>query len=266
VIALNEKLKLLARKVTDFTLESYRELLLHLRNQYHFVRFPEFARAPVPKLILRHDIDASLEPAIRFATLENKLGIKATYFVAFSMKYYSLHDESGFDALRKISSLGHEIGLHYDSLAYRKYGRKIRDVLDSEMELLSLLVRKPVRVIARHNVTISGKDPFEGCRRPLNAYNPEFFKDALYLSDSCRSWYLKDLKRLIFETPQEVQLLIHPLLWTEKALPREQILDKFFADIERGNSEYLKAWKMLWRGTPRIAKFDEEKRLDPQLG
>lgn len=243
-----------------FTFDAYAAILKRLKKSHRLGPFSLAGRTAGPYVILRHDVDGSLVPALRMASLERDLGVRSTFFVGFSMKYYNLFEEGDLARLRALSAMGHEIGLHYDALAYRRQGATDRRILDDELRLLGRLAGSPVRVIARHNVNLSGKDPFEGSRRPLNAYNPEFFRDALYISDSCRAWYLRDLRRLLEGPPHRVQLLTHPMLWSKTASDRYSLLDRFFGEIEKENSAYRSRWKRLWRSAARVRIYDRERR------
>ncbi len=254
----NENGDAILRKVNDFTSESYRSLLEFLRKSYSIIPFREYFLTPDSKLILRHDVDGSMIPALRMAELENKFKIRSTFMVGFSMKFYNLFEETSFKMLRRISDLGHEIGLHYDALRYASYDFPPNKILKHELKALEMLTGKPVNVIARHNVSLSEGDPFEGSQAPLNAYNREFCEDALYVSDSCRAWCLRDLRRLLTKDAPRVQLLIHPMLWSELRCTRYELLDSFFRDLERMNLEYREYWQSFWRDSARVRTFDAE--------
>ena len=47
---------------------------------FEFVDFFSYKKATLPSIIFRHDIDFSLDDALTIASLEEKLGIKSTYF------------------------------------------------------------------------------------------------------------------------------------------------------------------------------------------
>jgi hypothetical protein len=248
----------LLKGAMGFTYDAYKAILEHLKKTHRLGPFSGARRGAGPYVILRHDVDGSLVPALRIAEVERRLGVRATYFVGFSMKYYNLSEEHDQACLRELTAMGHEIGLHYDALAYLRQRASARRILEDELRTLGRLAGRPVSVVARHNVNLSGKDPFAGSRRPLNAYNHEFFKDALYISDSCRAWYLGDLERLLSDPPQRVQLLTHPMLWTETVCDRETLLDRFFDEIEGENAVYKESWKGLWRSAARVKSYDRE--------
>ncbi|MCM8612185.1 methyltransferase [Accumulibacter sp.] len=87
----------------------------------------ESLSAKAPCVVLRHDVDWSIENALAMATLEYQLGVRATYFLLhpdgqFSPSNYFGEIADGrlqirrelFDHAKRLIDLGHEIGLHND--------------------------------------------------------------------------------------------------------------------------------------------------------
>ena len=69
-----------------FTYQGYQELieLLH-KERYVITNYHEYEQCGnEPCVILRHDMDSSVEMAYEFASMEQKLGIKSTYFALLS--------------------------------------------------------------------------------------------------------------------------------------------------------------------------------------
>jgi len=66
-------------------------------------------------IILRHDVDKSPSKAHIMANIEQKYGLKATYY--FRTINQKLFDK---DVITKIKNLGHEIGYHYEVLSTSK--------------------------------------------------------------------------------------------------------------------------------------------------
>ena len=94
-----------------FTLEHYREILRAAREGGY--RFAAFADSPVDgDLLLRHDIDLSLEAAIEMAELEAEEGATATYLLMTRSVFYNLASREGETALARFRELGHGVGLH----------------------------------------------------------------------------------------------------------------------------------------------------------
>jgi hypothetical protein len=94
-----------------FDLAHYRELLDAARAGGY--RFAFFDREPnAGDLLLRHDVDLSLEAAVTLAELEADEGATATYFLMTQSIFYNLASPIGEWAVERIRELGHRIGLH----------------------------------------------------------------------------------------------------------------------------------------------------------
>ena len=149
----------------DFTLPRYKFLLQSFISKgYFFVTFKYFIQSKIPLnnnslIILRHDVDRCPQNSLRTAEIEHLLGIKGSY-------YFRIVPESfNVDIIRKIASLGHEIGYHYEDmdLAHRQldlmHGRRIRikklkikekDLIEKAYELFCKNL-KQIRMIADIN-------------------------------------------------------------------------------------------------------------------
>lgn len=176
----------------SFDLEHYREILEAARDGgYRFARFgvpPERG-----DLFLRHDVDLSLEAALRMAELEAGLGIQATYLLMTESVFYNLASPEGVAALARLRELGHPVGLH---AVYP------RAVLDERFD----------PVVSWHNpdpATMS--QPVGGA---VNVYAEPYFSPASYRSDSNQRWRAgcphEELRAGAFPW---LQVLVHPEIW-----------------------------------------------------
>src|SRR5262245_66432769 len=76
-------------------------------------RFAFFDREPDARdLLLRHDVDMSLEDALAMAELEAERGVAATYFLMTQSDFYNLDTRRGAAAIERLRALGHRVGLH----------------------------------------------------------------------------------------------------------------------------------------------------------
>ena len=102
----------------EFTYTAYRELLDFLRQGgYAFTDYHDYQSYP-RCVILRHDIDNSLPQALRLAEIEAEEGVKSTWFVLLRTDFYNPASAASQRILRRLGELGHEIGLHFDEMAY----------------------------------------------------------------------------------------------------------------------------------------------------
>ena len=205
----------------DFTLASYRNLLAHLAMLWDVKRLADAAhdRTGLLSLILRHDVDFSPALALPMAEIEGDLGVRATYFIALHL-HYNPHTPLHAHALRRMVTLGHEIGLHYDGAVYDPAGspETQRALLQQHVDVLQDICQAPITSIARHNPSVAtGRDPFAVGTPFFNAYDPSLFEDTTYLSDSCRAWRTGGLAACWDKRPPRIYLLIHPEVWGDLA-------------------------------------------------
>ena len=95
----------------SFDLTHYEEILEAAKAGGY--RFAFFDTPPEPgTVILRHDVDLSLDAALRLAEVETDAGAAATYFLMTRSEFYNLDSQSGEDAVDRLRRLGHRVGLH----------------------------------------------------------------------------------------------------------------------------------------------------------
>jgi hypothetical protein len=243
-------------ELQGFTLESYAKLLRYLKQVYKITPFCCVHQQDVPLLILRHDIDFSPRIAMRMAQMEKDLGIRSTYFVLLSSPLYNMLEEDNVQIVKKISRLGHEIGLHYSPSEFRPYGRNRRRLLSTQIKVLEHLLGKKVYTIARHGEW--DRDPFAAIRGYINANHPHFRGD-LFVHDSCRAWApLQGLLKLL-NSPKpinKVQLLTHPETWQDDKIDRETWLERFYKDLPKQISIFEEEHKKIWSTDPSVLEYD----------
>src|SRR5438270_703082 len=95
----------------DFSLGHYRELLRAAQQGGY--RWASFDRAPeAGDLILRHDVDLSLEAAVALAELEAEENVWSTWFMMTRSIFYNLDSAEGERTLNRLRELGHRVGHH----------------------------------------------------------------------------------------------------------------------------------------------------------
>jgi hypothetical protein len=192
-----------------FDLGHYRELLD--AAQAGGYRFAFFDRPPEPgTMLLRHDVDLSLDAALAMAELEAEAGAAATYFLMKQSEFYNLDSSSGHAAVERLRELGHAVGLH-----------AVWPHVDSDERF------DPV--LAWHNPDPEYMgEPVEGFVNVMEAPWAD-----VYRSDSNQHWRQgcphEELRAGAFD---RLQLLTHPEIW---AYPGETMRETMLAmlDAER---------------------------------
>ena len=174
----------------NFTYQAYRDLLSLLQKQSYTVRnYHNYMDSP-RCVILRHDIDNSLSQAVKMATVEAEEGVQSTYFVLLRTDFYNPASKAGQTALRRILSLGHEIGLHFDEASYVSSlnSNEIIKYIIKECEILSELLETEISTVSMHRPSKFIREADYHIPGIVNSYGKTFFRDFKYLSDSRRRW------------------------------------------------------------------------------
>ena len=138
----------------DFTLDAYRSLVLAFqRAGYQFHTFEEFVSCPAMNktVVMRHDVDELARNALKMAKLENKLGIRATYF------FRIVKQSNSPEVIEQIVQLGHEIGYHYEDLALCE-GDERRAIASFKENLDYFRKYYPVKSVCMHGSSTSKYD------------------------------------------------------------------------------------------------------------
>lgn len=175
----------------DFTIKKYNELLQSLIHQnYTFQTFEDYLTKPnFRSVILRHDVDLLPFNSLQFAKIQNELGIKGTYY------FRAVPESWNESVIKKIDSLGHEIGYHYENLTTYS-GDLEKGIKDFERNLMALRKIVPVSTICMHGSPMSKYDSKDlwknydykdyGIRG--EPYFDVDFNKVFYLTDTGRMW------------------------------------------------------------------------------
>jgi hypothetical protein len=227
----------------DFTLEKIKELLSELQNGgFKFIPYEDYSKSSDNKMIiLRHDVDKLPGRSLKFAEIQNKMGIRGTYY------FRSVKESFDISIIKKIMSLGHEIGYHYEDLALSKGNyEKAIELFKDHLEK----IRKyyPVKTICMHGSPLSKYDNKKLWKKySYREYGiiaePYFdldFDKIFYITDTGRRWdggnvsirdkvitkyklnykTTNDIIRAVGENsfPEKVMMTFHPQRWTDGIL------------------------------------------------
>ena len=201
----------------EFSLERYRDILRKAQDQgYAFPKLSELGYAPLPKgrfLLIRHDIDVSVDAALEMAELERSCGVHASYYVRLHCPYYNVMDTEPLRKLLALKAMGHEIGLHYESLFYEELGLDVLEGIFKDVFILEKLLSLKITSVSQHNPSLGLIYP-KIWEKYVDAYHPRFVKDMRYFGDSGRRWREGCVLEKIGVVDQ-LHVLIHPYAWTK---------------------------------------------------
>lgn len=202
--------------------DNYRQILANILATGKYCDYRE-AIGRDEFLILRHDIEFSVERAYEMSLIESEMGICSTYFVQITNGAYNAFAASEKQMLLDMHRRGHRIGLHYH-IGGVTDPLKVRDGIRDQLRLLSELygipidrfsMHRPVRQTNYHDIPIDGV---------INAYAPDFFTltdhidenttlDVTYIADSQHRWNYGTPDPETLRARKKIQLLIHPDFW-----------------------------------------------------
>jgi hypothetical protein len=208
-----------------FTLDGYRSLLGRTAEMYEMVDFhvlgdPDLASRKL--CMLRHDIDISPRRALETARIEAELGVRSTYTVLMTGRFYNPLEKDVRDLLLEIVSLGHHIGLHFDAAWHGvDTEEKLAAGLAWEVETLgNVLNGVPIEMFSFHDpsdVAMSfQRTQYNGLWNAYSAVQREAFS---YLSDSNGYWRFRSWSEALDENPERLHVLIHSEWWIDRYLP-----------------------------------------------
>lgn len=234
----------------DFTINRYIDLLKFLKNKnYDFVSLNKYIKSDFDSkkiCIMRHDVDLNPLNSLRIAEIEKKFNIVGSYYFRITKNSYDL------EIMKKINTLGHEIGYHYedvDLVVKKNKSLEESQIIDLAYESFCKNLSKfrkhfNIETICMHGSPLSRYDN----RLIWKKYNykeldllaePYFdidFSSFLYLTDTGRMWNgekfsirdkvdskyncnfksTNDIINCSQELPKKIMFTIHPQRWHDK--------------------------------------------------
>lgn len=190
-------------------------------------------------VLLRHDIDFELEPALAMARIEAEMDVFSTWFVLVRTEHYNIFSADGSSAIAEILGMGHRLGLHFDCAAYPGTTlQELNAACGKEAALLENWFGVDVPTVSIHRPPgffVGGDKTLTTPR--LHTYMPLFTQDICYRADSRGLWrYGEPLDSPAFAQGQPLHLLVHPIWWRDvETAPAQTLYD--FIDRRHQNLE-----------------------------
>jgi UDP-GlcNAc3NAcA epimerase len=230
---------------TDFSQSKYSELLEILKSKdFSFISFDRYNDAINNNeqfVLMRHDIDFSLEAALEIARIEKEKGVRATYFFMLRNEFYNIFSEKGTRVIREILSLGHHLGLHFDCAALDPPTDKdsITSQCANEVSIIENWFNERVQAISFHRpckLVLSG-DPCLSGKLP-HTYSSNLTSKVSYVSDSRGEWkYGHPTEMKAFRDKKPIQILTHPIWWKSQPTSAYEVLLSLI-DSKKDELEY----------------------------
>jgi hypothetical protein len=216
----------------EFTYKYYRYFLDEIKVKYDLWSFSKAkfsSEVSSNQLLLRHDVDQSLEKALIMALIENEANIISTYFIYLSSPFYNVFSQKSEKIIREIISLNHNIGLHFDySKNHVHSNSQIKHNVHRDAAFLESYFGIKVDAVSFHRPeSLKFLSYLELTTYP-HTYEPLFIEKFKYFSDSRGRWRFGDpLESSEFHEGKNLQILIHPIWWNESPISAKESLIKF---------------------------------------
>lgn len=235
-----------------FSYDDYREIIKIIKNTGRYCSNYYDALGKESFILMRHDIEYSVERAYELAKVETSMDFKSTFFFQWTNNSYNILSRKNVDILRDMHERGQNIGLHF-ALNGMTDMNLIRKQIIKEMHMLSDMlgfeisqfsIHRPSPDILKENIKLPGI---------INAYQDDFFTfcdnvnekttlNVKYMSDANHIWRYGYPNRENIENNKKVQILIHPFGWSTQGMNnfdnyKELINEKYIEMINSIDSE-----------------------------
>jgi hypothetical protein len=229
-----------------FSYEDYKEIIRIIQSTGNQAGYEEALTAD-KFVIMRHDVEYSVDRAYALAKVESSMDFTSTFFFQWTNNSYNILSRRNQDLIKDMHERGHVIGLHY-ALNGLTDMQEVRHQIKKEMDILSEMfgfpitqfsVHRPSPDVLRENIKLPGI---------LNAYQDEFFTFAekvtdqtplkvKYMSDANHIWRYGYPDEANITGYDKVQILTHPFAWSKKGYDNRDnyalYRSDFIIDIEQ---------------------------------
>ncbi len=172
-------------------------------------------------LLIRHDVDFSIEYAYRLALFESQLKISSTFFFMLCSNLYNPLSAHNQKLIKDIADIGHKVSIHFDptvykSLEYFRYEKNVFEkIFGKKVDIVS--IHRPNHFLNNNDIHLLGTP---------QTYQNIFFKKMKYISDSAGKDVFPQITKYLKE-PRTLglHLLIHPIWWMGIGSSPTEIID-----------------------------------------
>ncbi|WP_241095452.1 GCN5 family acetyltransferase [Leucobacter sp. CX169] len=191
---------------------------------YLVTSFQEYLESPQGlHMILRHDIDNTIEQAMRVAEVDAAAGCTSTFFLRVHARGYNLMSLPSLRIVQEIEALGHEVQLHLEGGLSDWLGGDNFEWAERQRAVFEAAVGRPLGGFSSHEPARMGGMDFANALKDrwsdsvdYHAYEERFMMPNMkYLSDSSGRWREGHFGMWVGKEPL-MQVLTHPFWWFEK--------------------------------------------------
>jgi len=235
----------ITQMIEPFTYTEYRTILETLRDSWYldFVNYRtgmNLIQNSDAKgfAIIRHDVDVSLQKALKLAEIEKSMGVSATYFILADTMAYNLNFSEHIEEVFELIDLGHEIGLHF----YINEGEGEKEIMSNftlQRNALQVHFATVIDVMTFHCPHKLSKE-LDTKFDIINGSDEPFLTKIKYFSDGWGDWrYGHPLESKEVEERRPLHLSFHPVWWNERKVPPLVALNEAVKDQNEAFKWYV---------------------------
>lgn len=223
----------------SFSFEEYLEILRAFSG-----RWSSFCSINENFVIMRHDVEFSIDRALAIGELEYKQGVSSTFNFQVCCDTYNVSSPGNSKAIRELSEMGHHIGLHfYVSHIIQKDWQSLENELDRQKRLLNAATGLTIDRFSFHRPKkwmLSELRSDRWCDL-INEYGDSFFEfsdkpeDIKYFADSRHAWDYGH--PLDYVNSTKIQVLTHPDEWSPPGLKERENFHSLKQELSAGISD-----------------------------
>lgn len=227
-----------------FSFSEYKKIIKAIMFTEKYKDYKDIDETTEKFILLRHDVEFSVDRAHGLSLLEDSLGIITSYFFQLRSNAYNILSSKNRNLISDIYNRGHHIGIHVHIENSRDITNVLR-IIKNDIQVMEgylgfeidrFSFHRPNELILKEDLHIEGL---------INTYNHKFFHfdpnirtiDSLhikYLSDSMHRWKYGYPSYDLLNRENKIQILIHPYSWTKNGYNN---LDNFKTLFQEKNNE-----------------------------
>ena len=208
-----------------FSFDDYREIIRIIKESGRQATYQE-ALGRDSFVIMRHDVEYSVERALALSRVEESMDFRSHYFFQWTNNSYNILSRKNRDILKEMHERGQHIGLHF-ALNGKTDMEAVRGEILQEIDMLSTMLGFEIHAFSIHRPSpdaLAANFKFDGI---LNAYQDDFFTfdpkaqpdsklEVKYMSDANHIWRYGYPNEETILGNKKVQILTHPFAWTKE--------------------------------------------------
>lgn len=229
----------------DFTFDNYRKLVQLVKSKgFQFILHKDEFVEERKDIIWRHDVEFEPDLALKMAKIEHEEGVISTYFFQLHSPYYHTLEPHYREVFFQIKSLGHHVGLHFDSAYWGVTDEsQLNKFIKIDKDYFETNLKVNIDTFSFHNTTLFT----QSCKEYkygglINVYASYFKEHYDYCGDSLGYWRFDRLEdRLNDENVTHLHVLTHDANWNDEVLsPRKRFSNAIRNHAERVIDNHIK--------------------------